>query len=134
MSAISKILSIVAGHVEPESISLINVNVDESISQLSEKFPPAVIKSLAVNTGGNSEISQINVSSIGQVINGAIVSFTIIFWTQVPTFPHESAIEYVLVNNSGHVLPSETSSTNMKVVSSTPQLSIIEPPAEINSL
>ena len=133
ISAILYILSIVAGHVVPASTSLTKLKLAVSITQLSENSPPLFKNSIAVNIWGNSEISQTKLVSLGQLIIGGIVSFTIILWTQVPTLPQESAIEYVLVNISGHVFPSDTSSTRTNVVSSTPQLSMIVPPALINS-
>jgi hypothetical protein len=48
-----------------------------------------------VNAGGRS-LRHASVALGGQSITGAIVSFTVIVWRQLPIFPQESSIEYVL--------------------------------------
>ena len=85
----------------PWFVSLIAYSVVQiKLSQLS-----------VVTISGSSGISsQLTVIFSGGLTNiGSSVSFTTISSVQTAVFPQASAIEYVLVIVSGHIIPSDTS-------------------------
>ena len=74
---------------------------------------------------------QSTVVPAGQVIAGGVLSLTVNAWEQEDTFPHESAMEYVLVTVLGQVPEAAWLTSENEEVTS-PQLSEAAPPAAEN--
>ena len=104
-----------------------------SIPQLSNTLPPADKNSDKSTYIGISSILHCVSTSGGHVISGTSSSRIVIICSHIAVLPHRSEMVYTLVTISGHVALLLTSESIAKLPMSIPQLSIISPPASINS-
>src|SRR5438105_1924089 len=99
----------------------------ESPCQLTVTAPPqlSLVVTLLVS-GSGTWLAQPTARPVGQVMLGALVSLTVIVWTQVALLPHWSAARYVLLmtNWPGQLLEL-TESPCQLTVTAPPQLSLV---------
>src|SRR5512135_1856978 len=98
-----------------------HVPAQTSLTKVTAGVPQLSVAVTRVISGAGTWVMHSKVRSAGQVITGAVVSFTVIVWAQVAVLPQLSVAMYVLVTILGQV-PAQMSLT--KVTAGVPQLSV----------